>query len=453
MATYSLKKGYNLRITGDPESVIEDAPKPESVAVDARDFFGVRPKLTVKVGDKVKAGSPVMMSKDCEDVKFTSPISGEVVEIRRGERRALQEIVIKGDGSDEAEEFPVISSGDILTSTRETILSNIVKSGLFVSFSQRPFAIVPDPTVTPRDIFISAYLTGPLHADINLILKGNEAAFQAGLNALSKLTDGDVYLSHEAGKGDLSEALTKAANVKINTFKGPHPAGNAGVHIHHIKPVNKGDVVWTVTPQSVINIGKLFIEGKPNYERVVAVSGECAKDRKHIKTIAGAPLQTILAGKVDESVEVRYICGDVLSGTQKDKDGFLAWETNQISLIPEIQKKEFMGWLLPGPSKESFSRTFWSWMSPNKKYSHNTGYHGGVRAFVATGEYEAVVPMDIFPVHLIKCIMYGDIEAMEGLGILEVAPEDFALCDFICVSKIEVQDTLRQGLDLYRKEG
>ncbi|MCM8528728.1 MAG: Na(+)-translocating NADH-quinone reductase subunit A [Lentisphaeraceae bacterium] len=452
MATYSLKKGYNLRITGEPESVVEDAPKPDSVAVDARDFFGVRPKLTVKVGDKVKAGSPVMMSKDCNDVKFTSPISGEVVEIRRGERRALQEIVIKGDGTDAAEEFPVISSGDILTSTRETILNNILKSGLFVSFQQRPFAIVPNPTVTPRDIFISAYLTGPLHADINLILKGNEAAFQAGLNALSKLTDGDVYLSHESGKSDLSEAITKAANVKINTFKGPHPAGNVGIHVHHIKPVNKGEVVWTVTPQNVINIGKLFIEGKPNFERVVAVCGESAKDRKHIKTIAGAPLQTILKGKVADG-EVRHICGDVLSGSKKEADGFLAWETNQISLIPEIQKKEFMGWLLPGPSKESFSRTFWSWLSPNKKYSHNTGYHGGVRAFVATGEYEAVVPMDIFPVHLIKCIMFGDIEAMEGLGILEVAPEDFALCDFICVSKIEVQETLRQGLDLYRKEG
>ena len=453
MATYSLKKGYNLRITGEPESVIEDAPKPESVAVDARDFFGVRPKLTVKVGDKVKAGSPVLMSKDCNDVKLTSPISGEVVEIRRGDRRALQEIVIKSDGADTVEEFPVISSGDILTSTRETILNNILKSGLFVSFQQRPFAIVPDSTVTPRDIFISAYLTGPLHADINLILKGNEAAFQAGLNALSKLTDGDVYLAHEAGKSDLSEALTKAANVKINTFKGPHPAGNVGVQVHHIKPVNKGEVVWTVTPQTVINLGKLFIEGKPNFERVVAVCGESAKVRKHIKTIAGAPLKTILNGKVDESQEVRYICGDVLSGSKKEADGFLAWETNQISLIPEINKKEFMGWMLPNPNKESFSRTFWSWMSPNKKYSHNTGYHGGERAFVATGEYEAVVPMDIFPVHLIKCIMFGDIEAMEGLGILEVAPEDFALCDFICVSKIEVQEILRQGLDLYRKEG
>lgn len=453
MATYSLKKGYNLRIVGEPESAIEDAPKPETVAVDSRDFFGVRPKLTVKEGDKVKAGSPVMMSKSNNDIKFTSPVSGEVVEIRRGERRSLQEIVIKSDGKDESEEFPVISSGDILTSTRETILSNILKSGLFVSFLQRPFAVVPDPSVTPRDIFISAYFTGPLHADINQILSGNEAAFQAGLNALSKLTDGDVYLSHEAGANGLSEAVTKAANVKINTFKGPHPAGNVGIQIHHIKPVGKGDVVWTVTPQTVVNIGKLFIEGKPNFERVVAVCGEKAKDKKHIKTIAGANLKAILKGKVDESAEVRYICGDVLSGSKKNADGFMAWECNQISLIPEIQNKEFMGWLLPGPNKESYSRTFWSWLSPGKKFSHNTGYHGGVRAFVATGDYESVVPMDIFPVHLIKCIMYGDIEAMEGLGILEVAPEDFALCDFICVSKIEVQQTLREGLDLYRKEG
>jgi Na+-transporting NADH:ubiquinone oxidoreductase subunit A len=450
---YTLKKGYNLRIVGAPESTLEDAPKPESVALDPRDYHGVRPKLAVKVGDKVKAGSPVLQSKECEDVKFTSPLSGEVVEIRRGARRALQEIVIKADGTDEAESFPVISGDDILNSTRETILSNILKSGMFVGIEQRPFAIIPDPAVVPRDVFVSAYFTGPLSADINLILRGNEAAFQAGLNALSKLTDGDVYLNHEAAKGDLSEAILRAQNVKLNTFKGPHPAGNVGVQIHHIKPVNKGDVVWCVTPQTVVNIGKLFIDGKANFERVVAVVGECAKEKKHIKTIAGAALPDILKGKVDDSKEVRYISGDVLTGIKKDKDGFFGFHANQISLIPEIDKKEFMGWVLPNPSKESFSRTFFSWLSPGKKYSHNTGYHGGERAFVATGEYESVVPMDVFPVHLIKCIMFQDIEAMEGLGILEVAPEDFALCDFICVSKIEVQETLRQGLELFRKEG
>ena len=451
MATYTLKKGYDLRIVGAPESTIEDAPSPESVALDPRDFHGIRPKLSVKVGDKVKSGSPIFFSKDCEDLKFTSPISGEVVEIRRGDRRALQEIVVKADGSDAHEEFATISSDDLLQTPRETILNNLLKSGLFVSFNQRPFAIVPDPSVAPRDIFISAYFTGPLSADVTLILKGNEAAFQAGLNALSKLTDGDVYLSHEAGRSDLSDAITKAANVKTNTFKGPHPAGNVGIQIHHIKPVKKGDVVWTIDPQAVINIGKLFIEGKANYERVVAVAGESAPSKKHVKTIACAPVKTVAGEQINEAA--RCISGDVLSGIQKSANGYTAWNSCQLTLIPEINKKEFMGWVLPNPNVESFSRTFWSWLSPKKKYSHNTGYHGGERAFVATGEYESVVPMDIFPVHLIKCIMYGDIEAMEGLGILEVAPEDFALCDFICVSKIETQTILRDGLELYRKEG
>lgn len=453
MAAYTLKKGYNLRIVGSPESTLENAIKPASVAVDIRDFHGVRTKLAVRVGDMVKIGSPVLESKDCADVKFTSPVSGEVVEIRRGARRALQEIVIKSDGKDEAESFPVTSCDDILNSTRESILSNLLKSGMFVAIDQRPFAIVPDPKVVPRDIFISAYFTGPLRADVNLILRGSEAAFQAGLNALSKLTDGDVHLSYEADRGDLSEAILRAQNVKINTFKGPHPAGNAGVQIHHIKPVNKGDVVWCVTPQTVVNIGKLFIDGKANFERIVALVGECVADKKHIKTIAGAALPDILKGKVAEGQDARYISGDVLTGIQKNKEGFFGFHANQISLIPEIQNKEFMGWVLPNIGKESFSGTFLSWLSPNKKYSHNTGYHGGERAFVATGEYESVVPMDVFPVHLIKCIMYQDIEAMEGLGILEVAPEDFALCDFICVSKIEVQQTLRQGLELFRKEG
>jgi Na+-transporting NADH:ubiquinone oxidoreductase subunit A len=451
MATYTLKKGYDLRIVGAPESTLEDAPRPESVAVDPRDFFGIRPKLSVKVGDKVKAGSPLFCSKDCEDLKFTSSLSGEVVEIRRGDRRSLQEIVVKADGSDAHEEFTAISSDDLLQTPRETILSTLLKSGMFVSFIQRPFAIVPDPAVVPRDIFVSAYFTGPLRADVNVALKGNEAAFQAGLNALSKLTDGDVYLNHETGKSDLSDAITKAANVKTNTFSGPHPAGNVGVQIHHIKPVKKGDVVWTLTPQQVINVGKLFIEGKANFERIIAVAGESAPVKKHIKTIAGAPVKTVAGDKV--STDARCISGDVLSGVQKNLDGFIGWHANQLTIIPEIQKKEFMGWMLPSPKTESYSRTFFSWLSPGKKFSHNTGYHGGERAFVATGEYESVMPMDIFPVHLIKCIMYADIEAMEGLGILEVAPEDFALCDFICVSKIETQTILRDGLELYRKEG
>ena len=451
MATYTLKKGYDLKIVGSPESTLKDAPRPESVALDPRDFHGIRPKLAVKVGDKVKSGSPLFFSKDCEDLKFTSPLSGEVVEIRRGDRRALQEIVVKADGTDAHEEFKSISSDDLLQTPRETILNTILASGMFASFIQRPFAIVPDPTVVPRDIFISAYFTGPLNADINVILKGNEAAFQAGLNALSKLTDGDVYLSHEAGNSELSDAITKAASVKINTFKGPHPAGNVGIQIHHIKPVTKGSSVWTINPQAVINIGKLFIEGKANYERIIAVAGESAPEKSHVKTIAGAPVKTVAGSQV--SANARCISGDVLSGMKKEYDGYIGWHYNQLSIIPEIQDKEFMGWLLPDPNKESFSHTFFSWLTPKKKFSHNTGYHGGERAFVATGEDEQVVPMDIFPVHLIKCIMYGDIEAMEGLGILEVAPEDFALCDYICVSKIETQTILRDGLELYRKEG
>ena len=366
MATYTLKKGYDLKIVGSPESTLKDAPRPESVAMDPRDFHGIRPKLAVKVGDKVKSGSPLFFSKDCEDLKFTSPLSGEVVEIRRGDRRALQEIVVKADGTDAHEEFKSISSDDLLQTPRETILNTILASGMFASFIQRPFAIVPDPTVVPRDIFISAYFTGPLNADINVILKGNEAAFQAGLNALSKLTDGDVYLSHEGGNSELSDAITKAANVKLNTFKGPHPAGNVGIQIHHIKPVTKGSSVWTINPQAVINIGKLFIEGKANYERIIAVAGESAPDKNHVKTIAGAPVKTVAGNQV--SANARCISGDVLSGVKKEYDGYIGWHYNQLSIIPEIQNKEFMGWLLPDPNKESFSHTFFSWLSPKKSF-------------------------------------------------------------------------------------
>ncbi|EDM25719.1 Na(+)-translocating NADH-quinone reductase subunit A [Lentisphaera araneosa HTCC2155] len=452
MSSYKLKKGYDLRIKGDAEATLETLPRPTQVALDGREFHGLRPKMMVKAGDKVKAGSPLFLQKGTENFYFTSPVSGTVKDVKRGERRVLQEVIVDADETDEFEEFQAISAGDLLNTSREVILEQILKSGLFGQVLARPFAVLADPAVEPRDIFVSAYLTGPLAPEINLILEGNEAAFQAGINALSKLTTGSVNLGIEGGRSDLSEALKNPANAKVHHFNGPHPAGNVGIQIHHIAPINKDEVVWTLTAQAVISIGNLFIQGKVVSEKVIALTGESIDKRKHVKVITGASVADVTKGRVKSDENLRYISGDVLSG-RTITGGFIGSSTSQLTVIPEINKMEFMGWVLPGNEKESFSRTFFSFLSPNKKYSHNTGYHGGERAFVQTGAYESVVPMDLYPVHLIKCIMAGDLEAMEGLGILEVAPEDLALCDFVCVSKIEVQDTLRKGLDFFRKEG
>ena len=451
MSSYKLKEGYNLRIKGEADSSLDIIPRPQQVAINGSEFHGLRPKMMVKPGEKVKAGSPLFLQKGTESFYFTSPVSGTVKEVVRGERRVLKEVIIDADEQDEFEEFQTITAGDLLNTSREVILEQILKSGLFAQVQSRPFAVLADPSDTPRDIFVSAYLTGPLAPEINVILEGNEAAFQAGLNALSKLTSGSVHLGLEDGRSDLSDALKNAANAKINYFSGPHPAGNVGIQIHHVAPINKDEVVWTLTPQALIAIGNLFLQGKVVSERVIAVTGESVNKANHVKVIAGAPVADIVKDRLATEEEVRYISGDVLSGQKLG--AFLGFNASQLTVIPEIEKMEFMGWVLPGGEKESFSRTFLSFLSPNKKYSHNTGYHGGVRAFVQTGVYESVVPMDIYPVHLIKCIMAGDLEAMEGLGILEVAPEDFALCDFVCVSKIEVQDLLRKGLDYFRKEG
>ena len=272
-----------------------------------REFHGLRPKMMVKAGDKVKVGSPLFLQKGTENFYFTSPVSGTVKEVKRGERRVLQDVIIDSDETDEFVEFETISAGDILNTSRETILDQILKSGLFASIVARPFAVLADPSDMPRDIFVSAYFTGPLAPEINLILDGNEAAFQAGINALSKLTSGSVHLGVEGGRADLSDALKNPANAKVHEFNGPHPAGNVGIQIHHISPINKDEVVWTLTPQAVVAIGNLFLQGKVVSERVVALTGESVDNRKHVKVIAGASVAEITKGRVKADADLSDI--------------------------------------------------------------------------------------------------------------------------------------------------
>ncbi len=458
MAEINLKRGFNINLVGETDKEIIETSYPTTVAIKPTDFVGIKPKLYVAEGDKVKIGTPLFYSKNDERIKFTSPASGVVKAIIRGKRRVLEKIIIETDGKKTAERLTV-PKGSALK--REKIIDVLLRTGLFPLFIQRPFAIIANPDDEPRDIFISAMNTAPLSPDPNFIVQGEEKAFQKGLDILKKLTSGKVHLTIDGSRSDNSKAFTNAKNIELHKFTGPHPAGNVGVQIHHIAPIKRrDDIVWTCSVQGVILIGRLFEKGKLSPEIVVAVAGSMANDRKYFKTILGASIITCsCAGEkhIEDLVEftnVRYISGDVLSGKMIDRDSYIGFYDNLITIIPERDKYEFLGWIKPGFNKASRSRSFLSGLfGNNRKFVQTTALNGGHRPFVVSGIYEGVLPMDILPVYLVKSILAGDIEEMEGLGIYEVAPEDLALCEYIDPSKNNIQQIVRHGLDLIFREG
>lgn len=435
-----IKRGTDIKLVGEAEKVLTDAPQSETIAIKPTDFPGLKPKMTVKVGDEVKAGTTIFYDKSNEQIKFASPVSGEVVEIKRGEKRVILEVLILVDKEISYESF---KSGDPLNMTSEEVLNNITASGLWPFFRQRPYDVIANPADQPRDIFISAFDSAPLAPDNDFIIHGQDSVFQTGLNALSKLTQGKVHLTVNAdAKAD--EAFLNAKNVQLNKISGPHPAGNVGVQIHHIAPVNKGEVVWTLKPQDVVSIGKLFETGKFDASRIVAVSGSQIKTPKYFKTILGTNTKVLFADAKEGNT--RFISGNVLTGERIEKDGYLGFYDYHATAMPEGGDPQMFGWITPNPSKFSISRALVSWMQPNKKYDLSADMNGELRPFVVSEEYERVFPFEIYPVQLIKSIMVQDIEMMENLGIYEVAPEDFALCEVVCTSKIESQSIVRDGL-------
>ncbi|MCH8553778.1 MAG: Na(+)-translocating NADH-quinone reductase subunit A [Schleiferiaceae bacterium] len=442
-----IKKGTDINLKGKAQRVTESFEAPSLYALKPSNFNGIRPKLAVKEGDEVKAGQPIYFSKDDERIVFTSPVSGEVTEVERGEKRKILAIKILADKEIKYVDF---KSADPSKLSREEVLEKLLTSGCWPLIVQRPYGIVADPNATPKSIFISAYNTAPLAADVQYVVAGEEAAFQTGIDALAKLTAGKIHLSIP-GKGDVAKAYTQAKGVVLHKFDGPHPAGNVGVQIHHIDPINKGDIVWTIAPQDVIIIGKLFAEGKFIAKRKVALAGSEVKAPKYYEITIGAQLTNLLKEKLTP-VKPRIISGNVYTGDQVAADGFMSFLSKEICVIPEGDEPEFLGWILPGFGKWSLSRAYFSWLSPKKEYVINANMHGEERAYVVTGEYDSVFPFDIYPQQLIKSIMMGDIEKMEQLGIYEVIEEDFALCEVVCTSKIAVQDTVRKGLELAHKE-
>jgi Na+-transporting NADH:ubiquinone oxidoreductase subunit A len=445
--TITIKRGLDINLLGEAQKEINTVDS-NLYAIKPVDFIGVFPKVTVQEGDKVKAGTQLFYDKYRDNIKFSSPVSGTVKEIRRGAKRVLLEIIIEPDGQQQHEAF---GKADPNKLTREEIVDLMLKSGVWPVIRQRPYNVIANPADNPKSVFISAFDTSPLAPDYNFIVDGQGEAFQAGLDALKKLTPGTIHLNLRVGAKQ-SEVFTDAKNVQINYFSGPHPAGNVGTQINKLDPVNKGEVIWHLRPQEVLTIGRLFLEGRFNSERIIALTGSEVQKPAYFKTNIGVNLSVLIKDNLKDG-KLRFISGNPLTGAKIDKNGYVGFYDSQVSVLPEGDYYELFGWLLPGFEKFSYSRTFFTWLhSKKKKYRLDTNYHGGPRAFVMTGHMEKVFPFDIYPLQLIKAIMIEDIDAMENLGIYEVVEEDFALVEFIDISKTEIQTIVREGLDLMRKE-
>ncbi|MFV8226806.1 Na(+)-translocating NADH-quinone reductase subunit A [Christiangramia aquimixticola] len=435
-----IKRGLSLRLEGEAEKELVKAPRSKTYAIKPPDFHTVVPKMVVKEGAKLLAGDEIFYSKYTEQIRFTTPVSGILKEIKRGDKRRILEVIIEADAENAYRDFGKM---DPAKAEANKVKERILESGCGAFIYQRPYDIVADPKDTPKAIFISAVTTAPLAADKGFIIKDKVAAFQAGIDALRKLTPGKV---HVAVDDSSSQYLKNIQGVELHHVKGAHPAGNVGVQIHKIDPINQGERIWTVGIEDVAIIGNVFLTGEFRAERTVAVAGSEAKNRKYYQVNIGANVSDLI-GQASE--DVRIISGDVLTGTKLSNNQYIGFFENEVTLIPEGNNYRMFGWLpFTYNNIHSNSRTSLSWLFPNRKYAPTTNLNGEERALVVTGEMEEVLPMDIYPMQLIKACMAGDIEKMENLGIYEVAPEDFAMVEYVNTSKIEIQEVIRLGLDL-----
>ena len=441
-----LRKGLDINLKGKAAAEVVAVKEPGFYALCPDDFTGVTPKVVVKEQEYVMAGGPLFIDKNHPEVQFVSPVSGVVTSVERGARRKGLSITVEAAQEQDYEEF---GKENVSKMDAVSVKAALLKSGMFAFIKQRPYDIVADPTVAPRAIFVSAFDTNPLAPDFELALKGEEANFQTGLDALAKIAK--TYLSISVNQKAV--ALTQAKNVTLTVFDGPHPAGNVGVQINNIAPINKGETVWTIDPQAVIFIGRLFNTGHVDLTRLVAVTGSEVKKPSYCKLKVGALLTNVFAGNVSTDKNLRYISGNVLIGKQITANGFLGAFHSQVTVIPEGDDvHEMLGWIMPRFDQFSTSHSYFSWLMGKKEYTLDARVKGGERHMIMSNEYDRVLPMDIMPEYLIKAIIAGDIDRMEALGIYEVAPEDFALCEFVCSSKMELQRIVREGLDMLRRE-
>lgn len=447
--TVKLKKGFDIKLVGKAEKQLADFKPSKTFAIKPTDFIGMlRPKVTVNEGDVVKAGTPILFDKAMEKVQYVAPVSGEIVEIKRGERRKLLEIKILANSEISFESFEKFSESALKSISREDAITQMTKGGVWPQLIQRPFGVVANPEDTPKSIFISGFDTNPLAPDLGFILKGEEKYFQAGIHILAKLTSGKVHLNVNAD-AELPTVYANVNGAEINKFSGPHPAGNVGVQIHHLDPINKNDIAWTVNPYGVVQIGKLFLEGKYDASKIIAVTGSEAKKAFYTKTYVGACVDTFVNGNLKQD-HVRIVSGNVLTGEKIKNDGYLGFYASQITIIPEGDYEEFLGWIKPSTTKLSFHKALGllSFMNRNKEYVVDTNTHGEERPFVVSGTFESVLPMDILPTYLFKAIVTEDFDEMEELGLYELIEEDVAICEFVDPSKNELQKLVRKGIEL-----
>jgi len=442
-----IRKGFNLNLDGEANKILVDIHPSKTFALKPADFFSSTPKLLVKERVKVEKGTPLFFAKENPRVHFVSPVSGEVTAIIRGAKRKILEVVVTQDDSAAAvkHEIPELNTLD-QNQTKEILL----KAGAWPFITQRPYGTIARPEDTPKAIFVSTYTTAPLDVDYDFLLKNNKTEFQKGIDVLAKLTDNLTLTADASFKG----LFEKIENANIVGVSGNHPAGNVGVQIHHLAPVNAGETVWVVNPEDVANIGALFMSGEFSAQRTVALVGSSVGNPQYYKATIGTSISALLEeAKIDNSQPNRFINGDVLTGKATSPDNYLGFYNNLFSIIPEGNNYRMFGWLpFVDNNIPSMSKTSLSWLFGKRKAKVNTNLNGEERALVVTGEMEKVLPMDIYPMQLLKACMVQDIERMEALGIYEVVPQDFALVDYSSTSKIEAQEIIKQGIELMIKE-
>ena len=442
-----IRKGFNLNLEGEADKILVDINPSKTFALKPDDFFATTPKLLVKEGAKVEKGTPLFFAKENPRIHFVSPVSGEVTAVVRGAKRKILEVVITDDGANKSVKHDIPALNDLnAEQTKEVLL----KAGAWPFITQRPYGTIARPEDTPKAIFVSTYTTAPLDVDYDFLLKNNKAEFQKGIDVLAKLSENVTVTADASFKG----FFDKVTNADVVGVSGMHPAGNVGVQIHHLNPINAGERVWVVNPEDVVNIGALFATGEFSAQRTVAVVGSSVKNPQYYKATIGASIPALMATvKLEDEGQKRYINGDVLSGKATSPEGYLSYYNNVFSVIPEGNEYRMFGWLpFVDNNIPSMSKTSLSWLFGKRKAKVNTNLNGEERALVVTGEMEQVLPMDIYPMQLIKACMIEDIERMEALGIYEVVPQDFALVDYSSTSKLEAQEIIQQGIELMIKE-
>ena len=441
-----LRKGLDINLTGRAQEQMLAVKSPTEYALVPDDFPGLTPKMTVREGDHVLAGDPLFVDKGCTEVSFASPVSGTVTAVERGERRKVLRVKVATDAQQEYADFGV---KDVASLSADDVKASLLQAGLFGYINQLPYAIATRPDTEPKAIFVSALRDKPLQGDFEFELNGQEKDFQAGLTALAKIAK--VYLG--IGAKQSASALISAKDVEVTVFDGSCPAGNVGVQVNHIDPVNKGEVVWTVDPTAVIFFGRLFNTGKVNLTRRVAIAGSMVKQTGYVDALVGTPLKQILADNVVDGCSVRILNGNPLTGVIANDESVLGAHTSEVTVIPEGDDvNEIFGWILPRFNDFSTSRSYFTWLQGKKTYNLDARIKGGERHMIMSGEYDKVLPMDIYGEYLVKSIISGNIDRQEELGIYEVSPEDFALAEFVDSSKLPLQKIVREGLDILRKE-